>query len=98
MGQVDNPFIGYTSAELTTLRAQLKTAISDILKVGKSYTFPGRTHTKADLSDLMQMQRYANAAWDALSGVGGKTIVQARVNTTGTCGGRSDGSVVDRWD
>lgn len=51
----DNPYVGLPIADLIELQTAATQAIKDVLAGGQSYSFPGRTFTRADLRTLQEM-------------------------------------------
>jgi hypothetical protein len=85
MALSDNPFIGLPLADILGLQTQFKQAIQDVLAAGQSYSFPGRTFTRASLPYLYEGLGYCNTAISVASGGGaGKQFVQATVDTQST--------------
>lgn len=63
-----NPYIGMTSAELATARAETIAAISSAKKAGQSYGISGRSKTSVDLRALQQDLFWINEAQSAAAG------------------------------
>lgn len=81
MGLSDNPFIsGYTVAELQTLQTAYKQVLLDLAEGGKSYSFPGRTFTRVDISDVTTLMAQIGNALKYLGGTGVQ-IAQAKIDT-----------------
>jgi hypothetical protein len=55
VGLSDNPYIGLPLVDLIDLQQKAIQAIKDILTAGQSYSFPGRTFTRANLKELQDM-------------------------------------------
>jgi hypothetical protein len=79
----DNPFIGFSDEDIAELKSAYKQVLLDIAKAGQSYAFPGRSFTRADIPNVLNLLSQLRAAADVASGAaGGRQFVQARVNTT----------------
>jgi hypothetical protein len=76
----DNPFIGLQSADLTDLQAKWLQVIKDLATTGQSYTFPGRSLTRADLAEARETLMLINQAIRFSNGQG-RQIAQARIET-----------------
>lgn len=87
MALSDNPFIGLTAAELQAKRTLWLTAMDDIAKTGKSYSFPGLSLTHADLSEIRQTLSDLRVALDLATGVTSQ-VAQAVINTRRQFSGR----------
>lgn len=57
-----NPYIGMTSNELSTARAETVAAISSVKKAGQAYGISGRNKSAANLRDLQQDLFWINEA------------------------------------
>jgi hypothetical protein len=82
MALTDNPFIGLPLADITALRQSALLAMQDVLKTGKSNSFPGWSITRADLAELRTILSQLRTAEDNASGTGGKQMAYARINTS----------------
>jgi hypothetical protein len=82
MALSDNPFIGLPLATLTQMQADWLQCLSDLAKAGQSYTFPGRSMTRANLPEvrntLMELRIALNVA---VSGGAGKQSANAIIDT-----------------
>jgi hypothetical protein len=79
----DNPFVGLPIADLIELQTMAQQALKDVLTGGQSYSFPGRTFTRANLRELQEMIGNIGAAISFTTpGVrGGVQVTQAYINT-----------------
>ena len=80
MALSDNPYLGLTVAELTERRTLALRAETDVLKTGKSNTFPGWSITRADLNELRTMLSLLQVAINYNSGTSHQ-MAQARFRT-----------------
>lgn len=60
-------FVGMTTDELTTLRANILTAINTVLTSNQSYSIAGRSYNRANLAELRGMLQSVNYAITAAS-------------------------------
>jgi len=89
MALSDNPFIGLPLADLQDLQQKWLQAIKDLATAGQSYTFPGRSLTRANLPEARETLMLINQALSyygalpapAAAGGGAKQIVQATIDT-----------------
>lgn len=63
-----NPYIGMTSGELVTARAETIAAISSVKKAGQSYGISGRSKSAATLTTLQQDLFWINEAQGIAAG------------------------------
>ena len=63
-----NPYIGMTSGELVTARAETIAAISSVKKAGQSYGISGRSKSAATLTTLQQDLFWINEAQGRAAG------------------------------
>jgi len=62
------------------MRTQWLQVLSDVAGGGKSYSFPGRSFSRADLPDIRNTLSELRTAIEFTSG-DGKQVVQALINT-----------------
>jgi hypothetical protein len=72
-------------ADLIDLQTKWLQAIKDLATAGQSYTFPGRSLTRANLPEaretLMLVNQAISHATSTAAGGGAKQIVQATIDT-----------------
>jgi hypothetical protein len=88
MALTDNPFIGLPLADIKALRAAATQAILDVLKVGRSNSFPGWQITRETLPAMVEIAGQLRVAEEYTSGTGGKQIAYATINTSRQFSGR----------
>jgi len=95
MALSDNPFTGIDGATLAALKSQYTQALKDVVAAGQSYSFPGRTFTRADISELRDTLYQINIATRILTGKGGYAVAHGvfRTSEPGQVGSAS-GAVV----
>ena len=77
---ITGAFVGMTSAELTTLRANTLAEMNNLMTAGQSYSISGRSHSRANLAQLRDTLGEINHALQIADG--------AKVTTTyANCGG-----------
>jgi hypothetical protein len=82
MALSDNPFIGLPLVDLQDLQTKYIQVLKDLATGGQSYTFPGRSFTRADLAECRNTLAMINTAISSVSGAsGGKQIAQAIIDT-----------------
>lgn len=81
MALSDNPFVGLPLADLQDLQTKYVQAIKDIATAGQSYTFPGRSFTRANLPEMRKTLSEIRIALAQATGTGGKQIAQAVIDT-----------------
>jgi hypothetical protein len=89
MALTDNAFIGLPLADIQALRAAATQAILDVLKVGRSNSFPGWQITRENLSEMVAIAGQLRVAEEYASGTGGKQIAYATINTSRQFSGRA---------
>jgi hypothetical protein len=82
----DNPFVGLPLADLQELQGLYVQVLKDIALAGQSYSFPGRTFTRADLRAIKETLGDINLAitftpGGAAAGNAGKQIAYGYINT-----------------
>jgi hypothetical protein len=83
----DNPFVGLPLAVLQELQGLYVQVLKDIALAGQSYSFPGRTFTRADLRSIKETLGDINSAISftpggaGVAGGGGKQLAYGYINT-----------------
>jgi hypothetical protein len=80
MALSDNPFIDLPLTTLQTMQAQWLQVLSDLAAGGKSYSFPGRSYTRADGPDVRKNLSLLRIAIRYVSGTGVQSA-QAIIDT-----------------
>lgn len=81
MSLSDNPFVDLPLADLQDLQAKYVQAIKDVATAGQTYTFPGRSFTRANLPDMRDTLNQINVAIRVVTGQGGHSIANAVIDT-----------------
>jgi hypothetical protein len=87
MAMDDNPFIGMALADIMELQQLYTQVLKDIALAGQSYSFPGRSFTRADIPNVRSILVDLRIAWqDAqgdVNGGGRHQFANAIINTQG---------------
>lgn len=81
MALSDNPFVGLPTVDLIDLQTKYVQVIKDVATTGQSYTFPGRSFTRADLPELRTTLSEIRIALAIANGTGGRSTAQAVIDT-----------------
>ncbi len=81
-GLDDNPFIGLLLPDLQDLQGKYIQVLKDIAAAGQSYSFPGRSFTRANIPEVRSILTDLRAAIRVANGTG-KQFANARIDTQG---------------
>ena len=77
-----NPFFGLSLVQLQELQGLYVQVLKDIALAGQSYSFPGRSFTRADIPNVKELLSDINGAMTAITGVSvGRQFAQATIDT-----------------
>jgi hypothetical protein len=77
----DNPFIDLDPVDLAATQALYIQALKDVVTAGQSYSFQGRSFTRADIKEIRVTLGQINVAIRFQSGTGSFQTVYATVQT-----------------